>query len=95
MSIDYKNTQELDIWTCHVGEIPNSKETVWVDTPCTSYCCTILETRNVDGSNETLRHIVRWLISTEFNEISGYSYVPNPVVRKDLGLSEFPTLLEY
>ena len=39
MSIDYKNTQELDIWTCHVGEIPNWKETVWVDTPCIICTC--------------------------------------------------------
>ena len=33
-SIDFKNAQDLEIWSWNVGEISNSKRTVWVETPC-------------------------------------------------------------
>ena len=33
-SIDYKNTQDFEIWAWNVGEISNLKRTAWVETPC-------------------------------------------------------------
>ena len=43
------------------------------------YCCTILETRNIDLSNEVLGSIVKWFAFPQINEISGPFYPTNPV----------------